>query len=144
MPTSEVSHWRYRGGQIWSLPVRSEQCGSKRVYCILFHIPSSVLETGTLVWLSNRLLHLGKACVKVHSLSQDHFLVENILNFKITVSKYATSSACLHVASATVVFLFLYPLTSYIRPHFLIKKKKYVAVFLCCGTVAPISICHVA
>ena len=40
-----------------------------------------------LVCLSSRLLHLGKTCVKVNSLSQNHhFHAGNNLNFKMSIS----------------------------------------------------------
>ena len=91
---------------------------------ILFLISPSVLETGSLLWLSNRFRHFRKACVKVNSLFQDYFLVKTILNFKIITSQYATFSAYLHMASATAAFLFLYPFTSYLTLFPYLKKKK--------------------
>lgn len=108
-----ANRWRYRGGGTWFLLMRGEQSVSKKVCSILFLISSSMLETGTLAWLTNRCLHLGRACVEVNSLSQDHhFVIQNILNFKMTISEYASSSAYLHVISATVAVLFF--LSTYI------------------------------
>ena len=44
-------------------PVRGEPSVIKKVYCILLVTSSSVLEIDNLVYLSNRLLYLRKACI---------------------------------------------------------------------------------